>query len=82
MIQHKNNKKSNKRRLLTSHNDTCGGVVVAEGGGVPDLGGAGTCEVSETRVNVGVSHVPRGRFLVVDTGRVRVRNDVVRDVGP
>ena len=66
---------------MKSHDGTSGRVLITEGGGVADFGGAGTCEVRNPRV-VGVSHVPSRSFLVVNPRRIRVFNDVVRDVRP
>jgi len=73
--------KYERAKERSSHNNTSGGVLVAEGGGVADFGGAGTCEMGIVRI-IGVSHVTGGGFLIVHPGCVGVRNDVVGDVWP
>ena len=64
-----------------SHDGTCGRIFVAEGGGVTDFDGAGSCEVRRLSV-APVSNVASRGLIVVDAVGVGMVHLVVGDVRP
>lgn len=63
------------------HDSTSRGIFVTKRRRITNFGGAGTCQLVDVRV-VGLPHVSSRRFLVVDSRRVGVCDDVVGYVGP
>ena len=75
----KTHRHKKKKQQIKSHNHTTRGVLVAKRRGITNFSGASTCEPRHMWIILGVPNVPNRSSIIVDTRRVRVSHNVVRN---